>query len=521
MSHNTDAPELSFNLNERGQAHAASDISDFRRSPNRVQNRAFVRVIDDFLHRVGAIRRRMARSAVLLALVSAGLLLTSLPVNAVPSFARQTGLSCEACHTVFPELTHFGRMFKANAYILTSLPQVQGVTPEKEQRLELNQLPPLSIMVLLSNTTLDKGIPDGTGLHATGQNGTVSFPQQISLFYAGKIAPQLGVFGQLTYSNTAGTIQIDNTDLRFADLVVLPNEKPLIYGLSLNNNPTLTDLWNGTPAFTFPYQTSNATVSPLARTAIDGMFAQSVAGLNSYLLWNESAYAEFGVYRSAKQGFTNHITGSAGPLDGTASNVIQGVAPYWRVAYEQQWDKHSLEIGGYGGTFKLLPGGGSALQGPTNRFQDIAEDVQYQFLGDTHIFSMAATHIHEKQTLDASFAAGTSANQKDHLTTSRLAATYFYRRKWGGTASYFSTTGSVDPNLYGIGSSPGVTTSANGSPDTRGWIVEGDYLPWLNVKLSVQYTSYAKFNGGSSNYDGYGRNASANNTVYVAAWLAY
>jgi hypothetical protein len=526
MSHNTDGAELSLNLNERGQAHAASDISDFRPPPSRVQNRAFVRVMDDFLHRVGAIRCRMARSAVLLALVSAGLLLTNLPAHAVPSFARQTGLSCEACHTVFPELTHFGRMFKANAYILTSIPQVQGVTPEKEQRLELNQLPPLSVMVLLSNTTLAKGVPDSSGVHATGQNGTVSFPQQVSLFYAGKIAPQLGVFGQLTYSNSSGTIQIDNTDLRFADLFVLPNEKPLIYGLSLNNNPTLSDLWNGTPAFTYPYQTSNASVTPLARTAIDGVFAQTVAGLNGYVFWNESAYAEFGVYRSAKQGFTNPVTGAAGPLDGTASNVIQGVAPYWRVAYEQQWDKHSLEFGGYGATFKLLPGGGSAgspttLTGPTNRFQDIAEDVQYQFLGDTHIFSIAATHIHEKQTLDASFEAGTSANQKDHLTTSRVAATYFYRRKWGGSGSYFSTTGSVDPNLYGIGSSPGVTTSANGSPDTRGWIVEGDYLPWLNVKLSVQYTSYSKFNGGRSNYDGYGRNASDNNTVYVAAWLAY
>jgi len=33
---------------------------------------------------------------------------------AVPSFARQTGMACEACHTVYPELTHFGRVFKAN-----------------------------------------------------------------------------------------------------------------------------------------------------------------------------------------------------------------------------------------------------------------------------------------------------------------------------------------------------------------------------------------------------------------------
>jgi hypothetical protein len=466
-----------------------------------------------------------ARAAALYASMAVGLLLAAPAAMAVPSFARQTGLSCEACHTVFPELTHFGRMFKANGYILTSLPQVQGVTPEKERRLSLNQVPPLSLMVQLSNTSLSKAVPDSSGLPGSAQNGTVAFPQQVSLFYAGEIAPQLGVFGQLTYSNAAGTIQIDNTDLRFADLVVLPDEKPLIYGLSLNNNPTLQDLWNGTPAFSYPYQSSNANISPLAKTAIDGTFAQTVAGLSAYAFWNESLYAELGVYRSAKQGFANPITGAAGPLDGTASNVVKGTAPYWRVAYEQQWDRHSLEAGAYGTTIKLLPGSAvgtpAPLQGPTNRFQDVAEDVQYQFLGDNHLFSMAATHIHESQTLDASFAAGASANPKDDLTTTRVTGTYFYHRKWGGSASYFSTTGSVDSGLYAPGTTHGVTSSANGKPDTTGWIAEANYLPWLNVKLSVQYTSYSKFNGGGGNYDGFGRNAKDNNTIYVAAWLAY
>ena len=458
-------------------------------------------------------------------LVAASLLAAPQSAFAVPSFARQTGLSCEACHTVFPELTHFGRMFKANGYLFTSLPQVQGETQSKEQRLSLNQIPPLSLMVELSNTSIARAIPDsgGTGV---AQNGTVAFPQQISLFYAGKIAPQLGVFGQLTYSNASGSLQVDNTDFRFADVLVLPDAKSLIYGLSLNNNPTLQDLWNSTPGFTYPYQTSNASVGPLARTAIDGTFAQSVAGLSAYAIWNESLYGEVGVYRSAKQGFSNPVIGAAGPLDGTATNVVDGVAPYWRVAYEYNWDRHSLEAGVYGATFKLFPGGSTPttpapLHGPTNRFQDIAEDVQYQFLGDEHIFTAAATRLHESQRLDASFASGGSANPRDDLTTFRLAATYYYHRQFGGTASYFSTTGSADPGLYPPGSTLGVVTSANGRPDTKGWIAELDYVPWLNVKLQVQYTGYSKFNGGGNNYDGFGRKASDNNTVYVLAWLAY
>ena len=40
------------------------------------------------------------------------------PAQALPIFARQTGMACLACHTVYPELTHFGRMFKLNGYQL-------------------------------------------------------------------------------------------------------------------------------------------------------------------------------------------------------------------------------------------------------------------------------------------------------------------------------------------------------------------------------------------------------------------
>ena len=67
----------------------------------------------------------------------------------------------------------------------------------------------------------------------------------------------------------------------------------------------------------------------------------------------------------------------------------------------------------------------------------------------------------------------------------------------------------------------GVISSANGSPDTRGWIAEVNYLPWLNVKLSAQYVSYTKFNGAGTNYDGVGRSASDNNALYLLLWFAY
>jgi len=163
------------------------------------------------------------------------------------------------------------------------------------------------------------------------------------------------------------------------------------------------------------------------------------------------------------------------------------------------------------------------LRGPLNRFKDIAQDIQYQFLGEADLVTLEATRIHEKMSLDASFAAAASANPSNTLTTSRVWATYYHRRRIGGTLGYFSTTGSVDSALYpaAAAGSAGTVTSANGAPDTRGWIGEINYLPWLNTKLTLQYTKYTKFNGGSGNYDGVGRNASDNDTLYLLLWFSY
>lgn len=467
------------------------------------------------------------------------LMLASAPAaHAVPSFARQTGMACQACHTVFPELTHFGRMFKANAYTLDNLKQLRGMTEDKEELLSIAQQPPISAMAQVSYTSTKKALPDSTGLDGSAQNGTVSFPEAASLFYAGKIAPRLGGFMQLTYDNAANKIHIDNTDVRYAGHWLSTQDRDLIFGVTLNNNPTVQDLWNTTPAFGFPYAVTNAALTPLARTQIDGTLAQSVAGLGGYAMWNEALYVELSFYRSAKQGFTHPITGAAGPLDSSSTNVITGTAPYWRIAYEHQWRGSSIMVGAYGTRVELFPGG-TPLSGPTNRFSDRAIDAQYQLVGDLHSITVAGTRIHESMNLDASVAAGTNAT--DTLTTSRLWATYYYRRIYGATLGWFSTTGSTDPGLYPAtnafasasptlgplcaGGTPpgacGLAASANGSPDTKGWIAELNYVPWMNTKFSLQYTAYRKFNGGTTNYDGFGRNASDNNTLFLLAWFAF
>src|ERR1700692_3348944 len=106
------------------------------------------------------------------------------PSWAVPSFARQTGMTCAACHTIFPELTPFGREFKLNGYVLDNIRQVTGIATSARQTLAINSIPPVSAMVQVSYTHTSTALPDSALPAALAKNGEVLFPQQVSLFYA-------------------------------------------------------------------------------------------------------------------------------------------------------------------------------------------------------------------------------------------------------------------------------------------------------------------------------------------------
>jgi hypothetical protein len=460
--------------------------------------------------------RWAVRAVGLLLSTLAAVLAAAAPASATPGFARQTGLACEACHTVFPELTPFGRLFKFNGYVFSNVGKIQDITSGNTSTLALGQLAPIGVQLQASNTTLGHSLPDtGTGVTDLSQKNDFQFPQALSIFYTGAISDRLGAFLQVTWNPTSNSIGIDNSDLRFADHGSLPSlgASDFIYGITVNNNPTSQDVWNSTPAWGYPFIVTNVGVPKIATTLIDGQLAQSSAGIGAYLWTFGHFYIEADVYRSAKTGTTNNFTGGPGPLDSTFGMRISGVAPYWRAAWEQDWGRNSLEFGTYGIKANTHPNG-VGEHGPTDTFTDVALDAQYQYIGDDNIFSAYATWIHENRDFNATAA----ANPHDTLSTYRLTGSYFHNRTIGGSLQYFSTTGSADATLYAAGS---VTGSANGKPDTSGIVAEADYLPWLNTKLGVQYTAFTEFNGTSSNYDGSGRSASDNNTLFVFIWTAF
>jgi hypothetical protein len=463
------------------------------------------------------------------ALATLSCALMSSPASAVPSYARQTGQECIACHVSFPELTPYGRYFKLTGYTIGKAP----VTSEGLNFVPLAVMAQASITNTRNNHTTD---PDtGETVSVNPRNNDLVFTGA-SVFLASKVNDYFGMFVQWTYDNLASNAEgqlvghsgIDNTDFRVAGRYNPAGAEipELIYGMTLNNNPTVQDPWNSTPAFGFPYTASPLASTPAAATQIDGSLAQQVAGLGAYAWWKKMVYGEVSFYHTANNGFAFLRAGQDTNTDGGVAAVQNWNNPYWRVALSHDWGANSAMIGTYGMIVNRYPSNLDTSTA-TDRYRDVAVDAQYQYITDPHTFTAQATYIDEKQSYNASYpavqetgagigAGPTPDNPTDTLKTFKLKGTYYFDRKYGGTLAYFSTTGSADAGLYG--------TDADGNartPNSNGYIIELDYLPIQNVRVMLQYTAYNKFDGAKNNYDGNGRNASDNNTLFLNLWVAF
>lgn len=435
-------------------------------------------------------------------------------VDAVPSFARQTGLPCSGCHYAPPELNPAGRRFKLMGYV-DKADDTKVITSDKSKKnapLDLLSSLPLSVMLDASFTSVKSPVP-------TTQNGSVEFPQDISLFLSGAWTSHLGSFLQVTYDTQGDHFSMDNTDIRYATTTKLSG-KELIYGLDFNNNPTVEDLWNSTPAWGYPWIASDWAPTPNASPIINGGLAQDVGGFGAYAMWNNHLYLDAALYRS------EHV-GSSQPNSGTNAGVnIRGVAPYWRLAWQQLTAKTQYEVGTYGMHLRSTPNAITNADGSSIPWQDSYTDWGVDTEIDRTLFrrdvlSFRATYIRENSDLLASLNASPAlvGAGSHHLNTVMANAEYHYGNRYTGTFGWFDTTGTSDQTLYPP--KVPVTGNFNGDPRGVGYIANFTYWPWQNLLLGVQYTGYTRFNGAQNNYDGSNRNASANNTVYLDAKIIF
>lgn len=418
---------------------------------------------------------------------------------ALPSYARQTGLPCSGCHYTPPELNPAGRIFKLLAYVQkTDNSTVPAATPDKRRpALEMLQTLPLGAWFETSLTSTKKAV-SGT------QNSNFEFPQDISLFLAGAWANHLGSFLQVTFDTQDNSFGMDNTDIRYANKTTISN-KELDYGLLMNNNPTVEDLWMTLPNWGYPFVAPDSAPTPAASAIVQGQLAQDVAGFGGYAMWDNHVYADVTLYRS------DHI-GSSRPNSGTGSNFnISGLAPYWRVAYQESGRTNVFEAGLSGLHMASFPG---AVTGPTDDYTDFGPDFEYDRTIGRDVLSVRGAYVHESANLNASASASTPAAGfvKHHLNTANANVEYHFGSRVSGTVGWFLTSGTADSTLYAPAA---VSGSANGSPRSEGVSANFSYWPVQNVDIAFQYNGYTRFNGGSTNYDGSSRNASDNDTSYL------
>jgi hypothetical protein len=444
----------------------------------------------------------------------AAILLSARNAGAVPSFSRQTQMPCDACHAAgfYPELNNFGRMFKMNGYVWSA---------HEEKPYE--PIPPFAAVQSWSFTHTEADQPRMNQLptvhfatHAGNDN--FSYPQQANFFFAGRYYGRLGGFVMGTYSGVDNKWSTDNVDVRLSDVHSF-DDHTLLYGGTFNNGPSVQDVWNTLPAWAQVIG-SEVAPTPAASPSIANLGAQ-VAGVGAYGFWDNWLYGEVTPYVSAKSGPLSFITAG-----NTKETFVQGVAPYWRLVLYKNKDANSMSAG-FVGLYDKAHQNGS--HGSTNNFLDLGGDAQYQWNRKPDFITARTSLIWESQHLPAARFNGAASNHNDDVRTLQLWLSYYRYDLAGITVSAFDIDGSKDKAIY---APDPVDGSRTGNPRSWGGFVQLQYLPlsqWFHLKLpalpmtqfAIQYTFYGMFNGARRNYDGSGRHASDNNTLYLLAWTPW
>ncbi len=458
---------------------------------------------------------RLVRSLIWLPLAPlAGLSVMPRAAQAIPAFAQQTGMACVACHVggYGPQLTPLGRAFKIGGY-------TQGGGEGWQSWV------PISVMAQGTFTNTHSPFPADQVPQHYNSNNNFSL-DQVSGFIGGHVGPYTGGLIQITWSDVDNTAHLDNTDVRpFTTTFDLGKE--LRVGTTVNNAPTVQDPYNTTFAWGYPYIVSGIAPTPTANVVLASGFGQSALGYTAYAWWDNRLYLEAGAYTT----LSNWALARVGNGFGIGSTTSP--APYVRAAYEWDWGNFAAHAGTIFLHADVNPA--SATYATTNEFgadhyTDIAFDGSFEYYGESgHTVVLQGIYTHEVQNLKATASAqGLGYGSKYSLDQLRANIQYWYKNTYGATFGWQYTWGPWNPVLYQPGELYG---SFNSKPNSNAFILEADWVPfgkeeswgrpWANLKLGIQYTIYTQFNGGTSNYDGFGRNATGNNTLMLFAWLIF
>ena len=232
---------------------------------------------------------------------------TSTESQAVPAFARQTGMACAACHfQAYPAINAFGRAFKAAGYTLIGA----------QEKIEGEDL---SLPVTLNASLVTKfryQKTNGDDKRVATNTGELQFPDEAALLIGGRAGEHVGFVLEL---GTFGEADTDNGEFSLFGSFKMPITYK-VGGTDLSFIPFTTDAGGAS----YGFELLNTGAQRFQRVGEDrsALMAQQYLGLGA-------GEAEgFAFVAANPMGFVNVSLWA--PKHG--SFAVEGLAPYFRAA---------------------------------------------------------------------------------------------------------------------------------------------------------------------------------------------
>ncbi|MGA7415872.1 MAG: hypothetical protein WBW33_35700 [Bryobacteraceae bacterium] len=426
--------------------------------------------------------------------------------QALPSFARQTGQRCSACHvgSSWPQLTPWGRFFKLSGYTAgKNLFDKEGVNFVPVGMFGQAGVTWAAHPNDASGQNVIPGTKSVDAYEFTGEVGT-KLTNFLGLFYEYQVGNTFP-----GWKGTGGPV-----DIRAVHFFHLGGNEILV-GVDSNNNPTVQDVWNSTPDWGYPFYSSPSALGGPASPMIENLGAQC-AGVGAYALINRQFYVEASFYTVATNFFRWMSAGTNFAAGG--QTYLKGENPYWRAYWTKARGPQSFMIGTFGMHANVYPDS-SSPSGPADTFTDYGFDTQYQYLATTHKVTLRGSYIYEHQAWNAGYPLGNSATPFGNVKALNLNGSYAYGDNWVFSGGYVMTNGNNNSALYSASGPSGELLTT--SPKTSGYTLEVARKFTQNIQLIAQYQGFGRFNGRRYNIDGMGRNARDNNTFWLSVFFAF
>ncbi len=377
--------------------------------------------------------------------------------QAVPSYARQVKKPCTACHTIWGNLNQYGRQFKVKAYTDTN----QEWEMINKDNLNLPTIAPFSTRVVMEPLVHDSGL-------STPGSSDVN---QVAIFMAGRVFDYAGVFASAEadgFSETSGggTFSIPTVKVAFQYPLGEGNTIGLVSfaGLATSADP-FNSLGGRDRDLTFDDGTPFILNTGWTFNFWSGHNLGEV--LHGYFIGNR-LYAALGVMRggATDEGTLANLANS----DNSDPNDM-----YSRIAWDQKLPNGAVTFGvvNYDGTQRITTGPGLAplYDSKVSRtYVDLSLEQNY---GEDHIVEVQAL-----------YGGGEDKNVFNDATGGRkfngyyVQADYYYDRTVGAIAS-----------LNNIKYKDVLAGDPTPTDKIDQWIIGFNYLPWLNTKVALQYSS--------------------------------